>query len=408
MRDEGWGARGAAAAWLARQKEAVAPLEYELLARAQATLLDNVGDPNDILEGESCGGRKADQAGKPLPWHPLRGIYPSPFKYRGGWSWDGPFHAIGVARWDPQLAREQFEIILRQQQEGGLLPDVVMESGEVVRDFGKPPVMPWAVMRVDQLAPDREFLASAYRKFVAYEQHWMANRGGEEDGLFHYGGRIPAFESGWDTSVRWDGGCENLWAIDLNCYMVMLYEAMAYMAERLDQREDRGTWLRRAEEVAERINDALWNEQAGAYMDRDRVTREFTRVLSPASFMPLYVKIASPERAARLAKLAADPNKFHPGMPSVSYDHPEYRSHDYWRGPTWVHVAYFALKGLKNYGHERVADEGRRTILEWCRKNEDYLWEYYDSKNGRGLGARQYGWTGTFVMEFILNWDEKR
>ncbi len=414
-----------AIAWLARQKEQVSPEEYALLARAQATLLGNIGDPNDILAGGGCGGRGPEDRGKPLPWNPRRGIYPSPFKYRGVWSWDGQFHAVAVARWDPELAREQFQIILDQQQESGLLPDVVMETGEVVKDFGKPPVLPWAMVRVDrivrgldpsdtqagaskpdekEIAANLKFLESTYPQLIAYEKHLMANRGGREDGLFHYAGPIPNFESGWDNSVRWDQGCDNLWAIDFNCYMVMMYESMAYIAERVGRKEDVAMWQKRAREVAERINDTLWNETAGAYMDRNRQTREFTGVLSPASFMPLYVKIASPERAARMAKLAADPQKFFPGMPAVSYDHPEYRSSEYWRGPTWVNVAYFALKGLKQYGHDRVADDCRKTILEWCSKNPDHLWEYYDSKSGKGLGAPQYGWTGTFVIELILNW----
>ena len=57
-------------------------------------------------------------------------------------------------------------------------------------------------------------------------------------------------------------------------------------------------WLNRAEELGRHINERLWNEQAGAYMDRDRTTREFNGVLSPASFMPLYVKVPTKERAA--------------------------------------------------------------------------------------------------------------
>ena len=48
-------------------------------------------------------------------------------------------------------------------------------------------------------------------------------------------------------------------------------------------------------------------------------------------------------------------NNFKEKMPTVSFDNPEY-STDYWRGPTWLNVAYFAAKGLKNYGFE-VADK---------------------------------------------------
>lgn len=396
-----------AAAWLARQKTAVGPVLYDLLARAQATLLADIAQPGEVPPaGGTVGGRSPEKAGQPLPWSPLRGIYPSPFKYRGVWNWDGAFHAIAVARWDPELAREQVEIILKHQLEGGALPDVVMEDGTIVREFGKPPVMPWACRRIDELAPDAKFLAEIYPKFAAYEKHWMTSRGGREDGLFHYGGENPKFESGWDTSVRWDRGCAELWAVDLNCYMVMLYESMAYMAGRLGFGEDRARWLERSRDLGARIDGALWNEQAGAYMDRNRVTKEFTGVLSPASFMPLYVGIAGRDRADRMAALAADPARFYPGLPSVSYDNPQFNSHDYWRGPTWVNVAAFAVQGLKRYGHDQVADRIRKTIFNWCGQNRDCLWEYYDSKNGKGLGAPQYGWTGAFLIELILDWDK--
>ncbi len=393
-----------AAAWLARQKSRVSPRDFDLLARAQDTLLANIGRPDDINKLDTVGGRSSALTGKPLPWSPLRGIYPSPFKYRGVWSWDGPFHALAVARWDPALAREQLTILLDRQQPGGALPDVVMEDGTVVTEFGKPPVLPWALRLVDDLAPDRAYLAEVYPKLAALEEHWMNDRGGREDGLFHYGGGNPKFESGWDTSVRWDRGCDNLWAVDANCYMVMLYESMAALAGRLGRPEDQAKWQTRGEELGRRIDQVLWNETAGAYMDRNRKTREFNGVFSPASFMPLFVKISGRDRAARLAKLAADPAKFHPGLPSVSYDHPAFRSGDYWRGPTWLNVAYFALKGLKNYGFASLAEDIRETLLGWCDRNKDHLWEYYDSRTGQGLGAPQYGWTGTFLIELILNW----
>ena len=395
---------GTAAAWLARQKSRVSPRDFDLLARAQATLLANIGRPEDVSKLDTVGGRGIASLGKPLPWSPLRGIYPSPFKYRGVWSWDGPFHALAVARWDPALAREQLTILLDRQQPGGALPDVVMEDGTVVTEFGKPPVLPWALRLVDDLAPDRAYLAEVYPKLAALEEHWMNDRGGREDGLFHYGGGNPKFESGWDTSVRWDRGCDNLWAVDANCYMVMLYESMAALAGRLGRPEDQAKWRTRGEELSRRIDQILWNEAAGSYMDRDRKTREFNDVLSPASFMPLYLKVAGRDHAERMAKMAADPAKFSPGLPSVSYDHSAFRSGDYWRGPTWLNVAYFALKGLKNYGFVSLAEGIRETLLGWCDRNKDYLWEYYDSRTGQGLGAPQYGWTGTFLIELILNW----
>lgn len=117
--------------------------------------------------------------------------------------------------------------------------------------------------------------------------------------------------------------------------------------------------------------------------------------------MPLFIEIASEERAEWLNKLAMDPNKFYSGMPTVAYDDPEY-SRTYWRGPTWLNIAYFAAKGLKNYGF-KSADKIKETILNWVANEKRGIFENYDSKTGEGLYCDHFSWSSAFVIEFILN-----
>lgn len=92
-------------------------------------------------------------------------------------------------------------------------------------------------MLLEERAPDPDFLKRVYRQFVPYEQHWMRDRGGQVDGLFHYSvnhftgvakedNQGIRFESGWDNSVRWDESV-NLWTIDLNCFMCLCGVARA-------------------------------------------------------------------------------------------------------------------------------------------------------------------------------------
>ena len=349
--------------------------------------------------------------GEKLPWSPYRGIIPSPTTYRGVWNWDAAFHAVGVSHWDADLARDQIRILLEAQLPSGALPDVIFADGRVVSDFGKPPVMPWAAAWVDRIAPDDDFLAYAYEKFMPYEVFWRTQRCA--DGLFHYDSagqdeqerdQNARLESGWDNSVRWDNGTRSLWTVDLNCYMVMLYRAMAYFAWRLGRVEDKGRYEARAARLTEQIETRLFDPQRQSYADRFYTSGEFSPVLSPACFMPLYAQVASDEHIEAMAKLAADPATFYPGMPTVSYDHPAYESHAYWRGPTWLNTAYFALKGLKDCGKLELASQMRETILNWCAQNEDALYEYYDSRSGKGLGARNFGWSAAFVCTFVLDW----
>jgi glycogen debranching enzyme len=92
-------------------------------------------------------------------------------------------------------------------------------------------------------------------------------------------------------------------------------------------------------------------------------------------------------------------------MPTMAYDHPKYDSAGYWRGPTWPETTYFATKGLKAYGYTKTAEAIRENLLNWCASNKDALYEYYDSRSGKGLGEPQYSGTAAFVIELILNWE---
>lgn len=180
---------------------------------------------------------------------------------------------------------------------------------------------------------------------------------------------------------------------------------MAYLAARLDLPEDRERWLKKASAQADRINEKLWDDRIGFYVDRDRITGKPGPALSPAGFMPLFVHIATAERATRMAKIASDPEKFYPGMPTAAYDTPGYVSKGYWRGPAWLNTSYFALKGLLEYGSTGLAATMRAKLLGWIESDASTLWEYYDSRNGHGGGAKGFGWSSAFTIAFILDWD---
>ena len=362
--------------------------ESELLIRSYDTLMGNVYE----TEGYS--------------WSPYRCISPGKGHFRGIWNWDSAFHAVGVSRWDTELAKENILGFLQFQREDGLIPDVIWESGEIVNTFSKPPVFPWAVEIVFKRSKDMKFLKEVYPKLVLNEKYWVENRCFE--GLFYYDAanketddyliRVK-YESGWDNSVRWDNGIEEYWAIDLNCFMVMFYRSMFYLATELNLVSDADMWHKKEEVLKELINKNMWDDKNKRYVDTNKNTKEFSPVLSPASFMPLYVGIASSEQADAMRIIAE--NNFNCKMPTVSFDNPKY-SNDYWRGPTWLNVAYFAAKGLKNYNFD-VADKIKENILNMCYNEKSGIYENYDSVTGKGLSYHSFSWSCVFLNEFILN-----
>ncbi len=380
-----------AKAWLNSEASRVTPAEFKLLSRAQNTLLGNL-----VLSDA---------------WKPYSGIVPSLGSYKGVWNWDAAFHAIAVSHWDGQLAREQIEILFSRQQPDGRLPDVIFQDGRIVTTITKPPVMAWAVAVIDHRAPNDDFLRTMYPKLRKLGDYWLNEHGGKSDGLFYYSDADTGEESGWDNSIRWDDGYRmsktdghRLWAIDLNCFMVMHYDAMAYLAGRLHLRKEQEQWLNEARTLSDRINEKLWDEKLGFYVDRDRVTGKIGPALSPAGFMPLFAHIANKKRAARMAKLAASTEYFYPGMPTAAYNTPGYESHGYWRGSAWLNTSYFALKGLQEYGYSDLAQTMRSQLLDWVTRNPS-IREYYDSRSGEGAGAKGFGWSAAFTISLILDWD---
>ena len=378
--------------WLKTYQEKLSGRDISLLKRAADTLEEN------IWNGES-------------PWYPYRCI--RPFRHmdnmHGIWNWDTAFHAITVSRWDTALAQECLEGFMNFQLPDGMFPDVIWANGLRELRFGKPPVLASACEKVYKRSGDKLFLKRAYSRLLSYESFMCKKR--KFLGMFYYDAsseneseydRCVRFESGWDNSVRWDDPCVNYWPIDLNCFMVMMYRSMRFMSEELHDFEKINEWKQKETELTELINKNLWNAEIQAYTDTNRLTLRKSAVLTPASFMPLYIGIAPQSYAECMNKHAESSEEFYPGMPTVAYNSPEY-SRNYWRGPTWLNVAYFAAKGLKNYGFS-VSEDIKEKILNMVDKNKDAIYENYDSVTEEGLNARDFSWSACFTVEFILGW----
>ncbi len=325
---------------------------------------------------------------------------------RGMWCWDTAFHAIGISRFDVDFAARQLEMFMQFQRDDGMFYDAVFCDGRVSAGFSKPPLLAYACELTAKRGAGVEFLQRVYDRLLRNVEFWQTHRC--HNGLFYYDAD-PEYgkknradmqnESGWDNSVRWDGFEVNkLWAIDLNCYMVMTYRSMAYIAGALGIEND---FAARAAKTAHLIEERLWDGERGSYADRCFEDGRFS-VLSPAGFMPLYIKTAPAARAERLHRLACDPDKFFPSMPTVAFDDPGFGDF-YWRGPVWLNTAYFAAKGLLNYGYDKTAQAIKDAILGFVRNDEEgCIHENYNARTGEGLSGRKFSWSAVFTVEFIL------
>ena len=374
--------------WLEQYKGKLSERDLALMSRAYEVLDENT------LRKEN------------MPWGDTPAITPW-LSCPGLWNWDSVFHGMTVSRYNSVLAQDTIDCFAKYQCENGMLPDVITLRGFLADNASKPPVFPWGILTVYKRTGDADFLRRNYDRSVRYEEFWVRER---YDGkMFFYSAQKnierndyedPRYESGWDNSPRWDRWpITQLHPIDLNCYMVLYYRSMAEMAEILGL--DSAGWKKKEKEFARIVEDNLYDESIGAYVDRNRLTGEFSAGLSPASFMPLLIGTASKERAESMNRIARDRSKFYPGMPSVAYDD---KGHDknYWRGLTWLNVAYFAVRGLYDYGYVDTAREIKEYILNMCYDLLPDIYENYDSLERKGCGCEHFSWSSAFIIEFIL------
>ena len=282
-----------------------------------------------------------------------------------------------VSRWDTGLAKECILAFLQFQFQDGKYPDVIRDDGRIESVSSKPPVMSTYALLTYKRDGDIAFLRTCFESLKKNLRFWECHR--QAEGLFYYGAEIEdgkmwdqyaRWESGWDDSVRWDAGIEKLYPIDLQCYMIEFYRSLTEIAKVLGETQE--NWAEKSKTLSEKVNELFFDKEKGIYVDIYKADKQYSAVYSPASFMPLYIGIASEKQAQACAEFAKE--HFYPAMPTVAYDDPCYVG-DYWRGHAWLNVAYFALKGLKDYGFGNLAKEMRNTLLDFADKNKHGIYE---------------------------------
>ena len=177
--------------------------------------------------------------------------------------------------------------------------------------------------------------------------------------------------------------------MDLQCYIYREYLALALIARRLGEEKDAGLYRGKAAALKELVRERMWSEEDGTFWNIDSRTGKHVRVKAWTSFVPLWVKLATPEQAKRMIeKHLLNPAEF--WSPNVvrtlSKDEPLYNPKSgYWRGPVWVISNYLMMHGLLNYGYKpqaaELAQKTRRLLVADFQRSGE-MNENYDPETG--------------------------
>jgi hypothetical protein len=326
----------------------------------------------------------------------------------------------------------------------------------------QPPVHATAALHVYRHAQDeataKEFLGRLFSKLKAWHEYLYGERDPEGEGLVYI--RHP-WESGMDNSPMWDSIMERIQlrpdelpkyrradihfvvardrpldaAYDRFVHLVKLFADRDYDEARIREDcpflvqdvlfnallcqadkdlaqiarvlgEDSSPFEGRAHKTAHAINEKLWDEQHGIYLDFDLASGRLLEVYVAPNFVPLYAGIPDEERARRMVESLQntgfglwDENL----TPVPSYDRYGFAflPTQYWRGPVWVNINWFLMRGLERYGYEEQAERLRETIVSLCRDQGFY--EYYDPTTGFGHGSDLFSWTAALFLDVVFD-----
>lgn len=369
-------------------------------------------------------------------------VRPAPHTYEHQWLWDSCFHALVHLHFDPDLAKAELRALLvHQEAEGpdqGMVPHMAYWDGSGTALWGRPhastitqpPLLAQAVLATYRRTGDLAFVAETYPALRAHYD-WLARRRDPDgDGLVTI---IHPWESGWDSSPRWDrfadaapedddglrrwrarlvadlrraghdaaaleaAGGFAVEAVDFNSIYAAGLDALAELALLLGREAEAAAARRRARQVRDAVNERMWDPAAGYYWDLAGRAEDPIRCLTPAGLIALYGGVPDREQAARLVEHLRDPRRFWTRfpVPSVAVSEPTYRPDAYWRGNVWASVNWLVIRGLERYGYAAEARAIAERFVELVARSGFH--EYFHPETGQGYGPDRQSWTALVV-----------
>jgi putative isomerase len=306
-------------------------------------------------------------------------------------------------RFNASLAKDALRILAETRLPNGKWNQFVCSDWVRPGPASQPPVAFWAVREIYRVDPDRDWLEEMYAPLCHWEEWWRTARDSNGNGLSEY---VEPLGSGWDNSPRWDGGGFPIEPVDLNSLLLVGRRVLAWMARELGKPEaDAVEWEKKADSTAQAIMEDLYSAEENRFYDRLAASGELRRILTPASFYPIWAGVPLGEKEIRsmIEETLLDPSVMGGELPfpTVARDEPTHEEDGFWRGPIWINQALVLLGVLTKYGYEDEAARARDRLLRLNETN-DFIFELYNAETGRGRGCPEYGWSAALFMEIVL------
>lgn len=343
------------------------------------------------------------------------GIVPSHAAYYfvGFWAWDTWRFSAALAKFDPELAKDNIRAMFDYQQPDGMIIDCIYtDPAENNARDSKPPLVSWAVDEIFTHTNDTAFISEMYPQLMAYYKWWYNKRDHNRNGMCEYGStdgtlEAAAWESGMDNAIRFDdakmlknNGAEDAWSmdqesVDLNAYLALECKLLKKFASILGVTFD-------GPDYSSQVADYFFDKEKGFFFDRRLKDGSFIQEPGCEAYTPLWTEVATADQVKAMLPLLTDTAKFstYIPFPTVAADNPKYNPRGYWRGPIWLDQTYFTIRGLRNYGYNKMADEYTLQVFDRLQglKEGAPIHENYGTHTGELLKAPHFSWSSSHLL----------
>ncbi len=380
---------------------------------------------------------------------PARGKYPHQ------WLWDSSFHAIALAKVEPERAKRELETLLAAVGGDGFLPSIIRwEDKELLErlpnpllfsgrrsNLTQPPVVATAVEEVYQVTKDQGFVERCLPALEKY-YNWMAReRDPDDDGLvsiihpWEAADDSPAFDGlllgkaearpavievywqfyrllweywrrDWSTKKILDSNLFNVESVMFNCIYAQGLGALARLERMMGKKKSSERYDQMAKRVEKAIVEVCWDPERKLFFDVSHrgSGHEQYRVATISALFPLILDNVPAGMVDKLVKdHLVNTEEFWLPYPVafVSRSEAAFNPDEnalLWRGPVWVNTNWFLVRGLWKCGYREVAKQLARRTVEMVDRSG--FREFYNPFTGKGEGQRDYGWT-TLVVDLL-------
>ena len=356
---------------------------------------------------------------------------PDTWEYPWYAAWDLAFHCVAMALIDPDFAKEQLVLFLREwyMHPNGQLPAYEWNFSDV-----NPPVHAWAAWRVYRIAAritgraDRKFLVRVFHKLLLNFTWWVNRKDPQGMNVFQ-GGFLGLDNIGVFDRSSPLGPNEFMEQSDGTSWMAMYCLDMLAIAIEL-AREDpayedvASKFFEHFVHISEAMNNmggkgiGLWNEEDGFYYDVLHVDGERPipiKVRSMVGLIPLFaVDVFEPEALERLPQFRQRAQWFFDHNPGVS-DH-VIRSEKTAGGERWLLTIANRDKLQRIYRYvfdekEFLSPHGIRSLSKFHREHPftlefdgQHSVDYEPAESATDLFGGNSNWRGPvwFPLNFLL------